>query len=383
MIDKNQIQNLLEQVNSLKDKHEKILEASGGRFNIFSVCGVNHYENTHSGIIAEFLNPNGTHGLKSKFLECFIETLGEGFTVKDFNCQTATVRTEHTIDTGRLDILIEDSQNKAIIIENKIYAGDQEEQLQRYDYHANEKYKKGNYQILYLTLNGNEASEQSAGDIVYLPISYKKTVIDWLEKCVNIAARFPMVRETIIQYINHLKKLTYQDMDTKNKDEIVEMIVGNDAFLETVYDIYGNGIINACNCKIASNSADTIRKTANKLGLECEIDDNFGYKNTSARLYKTDWNFHIWLAFDEYLSDFYIGLKQKTDGACSEETVTKMREPFLNMKGFKFDEKTYDWIVYSYIDEWNKTGWFQRNRTHSVFIPEKIEAILDVLKGIK
>ena len=216
------INNLLNQVTIINRKNEEILDATGGRFNMFRVCGVNHYENTHSDIIAEFLNPNGTHGLKSRLLECFIENLGEYFSIKSFNCEKARVLIEHTTEVGRIDILIEDNQNKAIIIENKIYAGDQFEQLKRYDRYA-QKYRNG-YQIVYLTLFGSNASEQSGEGISYLPISHKENIINWLEKCVSIVSRFPIVRETIIQYINHLKQLTNQDMDSKNKEEITEIL---------------------------------------------------------------------------------------------------------------------------------------------------------------
>ena len=218
------IQNLLNQVSLINKKHEEILDATGGRFNMFRVCGINHDENKHSAIIAEFLNPKGSHGLKSKLLECFIETLGESFTIQNFNCEKARVTTEHSFSDGRIDIIITDNQGNAIIIENKIYAGDQPEQLKRYDNYAVETYKERNYQILYLTLSGGEASEQSGGGVKYLPISHKETIIKWLDKCVAIAARFPMVRETINQYINHLKQLTNQDMDTKHKEEIVEFL---------------------------------------------------------------------------------------------------------------------------------------------------------------
>ncbi|MCL2512087.1 MAG: PD-(D/E)XK nuclease family protein [Bacteroidales bacterium] len=55
------LQNLLNQVALISEKNAEILDAAGGRFNMFRVCGVNHYENTHSAIIAEFLNPNGSH----------------------------------------------------------------------------------------------------------------------------------------------------------------------------------------------------------------------------------------------------------------------------------------------------------------------------------
>jgi hypothetical protein len=66
------IRNLLNQIAIISKKNAEILDVFGGRFNMFKVCGVNHYENTHSAILAEFLNPNGTHGLKSKLLKCFV-----------------------------------------------------------------------------------------------------------------------------------------------------------------------------------------------------------------------------------------------------------------------------------------------------------------------
>ncbi len=217
------IKNLLNQVAIINKKNEEILDATGGRFNMFKICGVNHYENTHSAIIAEFLNPNGTHGLKSKLLECFIEMLGDKFNIKDFSPFRASVKKEHFTGDGFIDILIKDNQNKAIIIENKIYASDQSEQLKRYDRYAQQQYKNG-YQILYLTLDGQEASEQSGEGVDYVNISYETDIINWLEKCVSIATRYPIVRETIIQYINHLKQLTNQDMSTKNEEEISEVL---------------------------------------------------------------------------------------------------------------------------------------------------------------
>lgn len=139
---------LLNQIAIISKKNAEILDATGGHFNIFRVCGVNHYENTHSAILSEFLNPKGTHGLRSQLLDCFIEILGDGLVVKGFDSKHARVYTEYLTPEGRMDILIEDQLNqKAIIIENKIYANDQWKQLLRYNSYAEIKYQKGNYQM--------------------------------------------------------------------------------------------------------------------------------------------------------------------------------------------------------------------------------------------
>ena len=231
------LHNLLIQVSIINKKNNEILDATGGRFNMFRLLGVNHYENTHSSILAEFLNPNGSHGLKSIFLKSFIdiEVLGDFSEVFDFN--GSTIQTEAPTGNGRIDILIEDSNGHAIIIENKIYAVDQWEQLKRYNEFGLQKYGNGNYKIFYLTLYGTEASEHSRKDVEYIQISYASHIIIWLEHCVNLSSRFPLVRETINQYINHIKHLTGQSNSTKMKDEIIELLLSNSNYIDSAQEI--------------------------------------------------------------------------------------------------------------------------------------------------
>ena len=116
--------------------------------------------------------------------------------------------------------------NQCIIIENKIYANDQQNQLKRYETFAKQNFK--NHLLLYLTLYGDEASEFSAKDSDYKLISYGQTMINWLERCVEIAAKNPVIRETLIQYINHLKYLTNNTTLSKMNDEIIEILSLNE-----------------------------------------------------------------------------------------------------------------------------------------------------------
>lgn len=241
------IQNLLTQVSIIAKKNTEILQASGGLFNMFSLLGVDHYENTHSAIIWEFLNPKGAHGLKEMFLKEFIDyqiskhqTEFEKFS-SIFDYKNAKAFKEYPTHDGRIDILIEDSKGHAIIIENKIHAVDQWNQLKRYDEFALHKYlEKENYQIFYLSLDGKEATENSGGGINYIQISHSDFIINWLERCVSVASRYPLVRETIIQYINHLKKLTNQDMSNINTREIVDLITSRQENIDAAIVIYKN-----------------------------------------------------------------------------------------------------------------------------------------------
>jgi len=234
------LQNLLTQVSITNKKNDELLDSVGGRFNMFRILGVDHYEITHSSILSELLSPQGSHGLKYKFLQAFIDTVGLNEFIKDFDYKNATVQTEVSVGNGRIDILINDNNGHALIIENKIYASDQWEQLKRYNEFAINKYGIANYKIFYLTLSGKDASINSGQNIDYKPISYENDIVLWLDQCVDLSSRFPLVRETINQYINHLKKLTNQDMDTKNKEDIVKILSSSKENVQAAFTIFEN-----------------------------------------------------------------------------------------------------------------------------------------------
>ena len=97
------IQTLLSQISLLSKKNNEILEIMGTRFNIFHILGVSHYENTHSTILAELLNPEGTHGLHNSFLKLFLDINQ----IEGFDSRNALVRTEVAVsEYGRIDILV-------------------------------------------------------------------------------------------------------------------------------------------------------------------------------------------------------------------------------------------------------------------------------------
>ena len=231
------LQNLLNSVNAIlreeKVKKEESLRR-GERFNMFQVCGVDHYEVMHSAIIASFLNPNGSHGQMDKYLKSFISTVDDKIGIETSSC---SVYTEYPIKDGRIDILIEDKEGKGIIIENKVYAGDQFEQLKKYNDFSKKKYGEGQYAIYYLTLDKHEASDNSAEGVIYKCISYGDHIITWIEECIKESATIPLIRETLIQYSNHIKQLTNQDMDTKNKEDLIEIMINNPEAVAALFSI--------------------------------------------------------------------------------------------------------------------------------------------------
>lgn len=332
-MDISNILGLLNQVATINKKNTEILDATGGRFNIFRICGVNHYENTHSSILAEFLNPQGSHSLKNQFLDAFLETIGKSFTLKDFDTTNATVHTEHVTDNGRIDILIKDHKKNAIIIENKIYACDQPKQLIRYNVYAEGEFKDKNkdkeennkkYQIYYLTLFGSEASEQSAGDVIYHTISYAETIIQWLDKCIALAVRLPLVRETLIQYSNHIKQLTNQYMSKKNEEEITSLLAKFHD-LKAIQSIYFN--YHKIFDQIAKDYFNPkMDKYAKKKKLEYHY-ENSDKDHISFYLSNPNWKEINCISFEfENRKGYYYGIFNDEYHQLSDENRKKIRE---------------------------------------------------------
>lgn len=231
------LQRLLDEVRLILKKAEvekKEADRRGENFNIFNVLGLTSDETrTHSAFIAELLDPNGSHGLGNQFLQSFVDTI-DCLKSWNFDTKSAKVHKELSIggknedcsEGGRIDIVVE-SNGKAIIIENKIYAGDQEKQLVRYYNYGTKNYSNG-IRLLYLTLNGDDASEYSHEKLVinedYYAIAYNHEISDWLQRCIEFSARQPLVRETLIQYQNLINQLTMNNMDKNSQEELLKLM---------------------------------------------------------------------------------------------------------------------------------------------------------------
>ena len=231
------LQRLLDEVRLILKKAEvekKEADRRGESFNIFNVLGVTSDETrTHSAFIAELLDPNGSHGLGDQFLRSFINTV-DCLRSWNFDTKSAKVHKELSIggknedcsEGGRIDIAVE-SNGKAIIIENKIYAGDQEKQLVRY-YNYGTKNCSNGFRLLYLTLNGDDASKYSREKLVvnedYYTVAYNHEISDWLQRCIEFSVRRPLIRETLIQYQSLINQLTMNSMDKNSQEELLKLM---------------------------------------------------------------------------------------------------------------------------------------------------------------
>lgn len=231
-----QIETILSDINSLHENEYIKNETQADRFNVFDILQITSNEvRLHSRFLAELLNPKGSHGQGTIFLDKFLELTGCRNVFTDTRCVRVLVEyhigTKTEIGGGKLDLLLVDDKRCAVIIENKIYAGDQENQLLRYHNYAQQlKAEVGNYSLLYLTLHGNEATEWSTGSGTltksdYTPISYAFHIRSWLEVCVDLTERKPKLHIGLQHYLQLIDQLTGIHMDQQLQNQIAQRII--------------------------------------------------------------------------------------------------------------------------------------------------------------
>ena len=231
----NSINELLSQLLALHHAEQERLkkeEEEGKCFNVFSALNMCSDEmRLHSRLLATLLNPKASHGLGNEFLKLFLIALG---LPEDYITYCKEQIVERPIgevtetNGGRIDIILEDREH-AVIIENKIYAGDQPNQLLRYYNYGVKTFGENNFKLVYLTLYGSDPSPYSLGGehFEFIKLSYAQDILKLLEDFVPTQPVKP-VHHTIKDYITIIKQLTHQDMDTKYQQSIIEEAIKSD-----------------------------------------------------------------------------------------------------------------------------------------------------------
>ncbi len=221
----------LEKIEVKLDSYNKEKEEKKEGFNIFEILDLTTDEvHLHSRFIAELLNPYGTHQMKDVFLKHFISSLPPEIDLLKFITTSARVETEKFIGIktetkgGFLDIIITDSNNHSIIIENKVFAKEGENQLIRYSNYNGCRSKT----LLFLTLTGTESRDEKCKNIEYYQISYVTHILNWLEKCAVSCYEYPQIKQIIIHYTKTIKQITGKSMSSVFLNEIQSLVASDE-----------------------------------------------------------------------------------------------------------------------------------------------------------
>ncbi len=354
------IENLLHQVNAISKKYDEIAELTGENFNVFRILKLETNEvRTHSAFIAELLNPKGTHGRGNLFLKEFINILKKKVNIlldKPLNeilfdeDNVKEVKVEQwlgyikDIEGGYIDILLTDHKNQSIIIENKINALDQKNQLLRY--HSSNQ----NAPIVYLTLDGRNPSPDSTDNRPYvidklICISYQEHILTWIEECKKHAVDLPILRETLTQYIYLIKQLTNQTTNVIMKEEIVKLIVSNEENIKTFFELQREDIINSVRKPLILKLEAQMEELAQKLNLSLKFDSDFGFNTKGSKIYfylnNSKKRFYIAFGFCVNFSNMFYVVN------CDREFIESCKDEVCNRIGNRdkhFNEIWINWM---------------------------------------
>lgn len=241
----NEIQSLFDKIYLLNQDYKRQEDEKGESYNLFKVIDMTSNETSvHSAFLADLLNPKGLHHMGDTFLRLFTDEFLNGMS---FSTETAVVEREKYIGPvtattgGRLDIIVTDADKKAIIIENKIYASDQENQLIRYHNYAEKNTSE--HKLFYLSLDGTVHDEDKTAkhdnkELIeeehYFTISYESDILKWLEQCREKVVDKPLIREGISHYINLIKHLTNQTISKEMEKDLKNLILENPKYIQNL-----------------------------------------------------------------------------------------------------------------------------------------------------
>lgn len=188
-----------------------------GSLNLFDINSISHLENYHTNIIASLLDGKQKHR-HPEFGELFIQTINDRYPESPLppHVGPITVVREKSINSGRIDIFIE-TNSFVLIIENKIYASDDTNQLQKYYEWGLETFLPKNKKVIlcYLTLDGelpvtNSLEEDTRKELAsqgqYYSISYSRDILSWLES-LQVREGEEVLQAALAQYIDVVQGL--------------------------------------------------------------------------------------------------------------------------------------------------------------------------------
>ena len=360
----NQLQFLLNQISEIivKERKQKQRKYDNGEtFNVFEVLNLQRDEvRLHSSFIAALLDPRGPHGLKTKLLESFLKVMKADDILHDLD--SVHVEKEMPIgqiskngnDGGRMDIVLMDMHKNAIVIENKIDAGDQPKQLLRYDNYCKKHFKK--YRIYYLTKWGVDPSEESCGgkDFDCWTTSYSEDILSWLDDCIVISEMVRPVNETIKQYRTNLVEIL--NIMSENSEKELLSIATKDENIESTLTILENQFI--IGKKIRFDFLKKLIALAEEYGFEGDkeeaenLADLKKYSYLYLRSPSRSSSFAIFIGNETPSSGFWFSI----DGKVSKVALQQLEQQW----GKKHPERKKVDCPYGWDYFWSESG---RNRS--------------------
>ena len=200
-----EFQRLTAELQPLRASAAQRIAAEAPNFNVFRVLRLERKELiTHSPFLANLLNPAGTHAQGDLFLRLFIERLVQKQARLPASIAGGRwfVRQEQVTDSGNLDIHLWSHPLRCqIVIENKIGAADQDDQLPRYWNHMQTQRGQFDFQqLVYLTPQPRVPAVTGKPLPPYINLTYRDDICALLRAALAVI-HSPRLQSSLEQYL--------------------------------------------------------------------------------------------------------------------------------------------------------------------------------------
>ena len=289
----------------------KELLAYSNEFDLFKMMGVRSKELVHSNILASFFTPSESHGLGHNFVNEFLKQIPDeafcGDVISSNTLQTAidgNVRVYRELEN--IDLVLEFPEIKLVIgIENKIWADEQEKQLERYQEILINRYPNYTRALIFLAPNRREpTTHNSELEVPIYCMSYAH-ILNCLSDD-NIINAPLSTKAFILQFNAHIEKYLSRNkhMDElcwqifKENEEAYGLMVKSyskciyrkveEQFIEIQEKLISDSMFNAFSDKI---ELDFNPKADGRHHIICDLDIRLKNwpDNIAIRVYKWTW----------------------------------------------------------------------------------------------
>ena len=186
-------------------------------FNVFDVLKISRNEIRHSNVLAWLLNANANHNLGDSFFSGVIHRLLKNG-IKGQTVDTAQLLLlnlysfEIKRETDNIDLLlVSDSEQYVIVIENKIGSGEHSNQLNRYQNAIEKKYFHYKKIYVFLTPGGQSPSDEEN----WTTLTYQD-VYDALMEAIEKRDPSDQIKSFLENYLDVLRRDVMGDKELKN-----------------------------------------------------------------------------------------------------------------------------------------------------------------------
>lgn len=308
-----------------------------------------------SWCIACLLDPNGTHGQGRVFLDTFLKGIGTSpaWASAAEDCRVLTEKQAN--GQRRIDIYLDFPKDGVIGIENKPWAGDQNQQLT--DYAAFLKKAAGNRKWLLIYLSNRDPSEESikaverkeleeVGQFVRLEYVY---IIKWLNECA-CKSKSIVVRIFIEELEKFIQTEINGDLDMSDEQEMKSVILRSTDNLRSAFHV--SKAIDSVKKELLENfrKALEVNLTSHSMKLGWDLEGWQAYSGFIVQFSELPQSLNLRFEFDQTnLSGFFWGIA-KNNGAYKDDQVWKIVNDLMSANFHAAKSSNY-WPWYSVIPD--------------------------------